>query len=153
MGERVMQSFRWEDAHRLHSSQREGGKVCSLFKVQWPELRGFPPDDSYFFYVVGVLVEKEQRGCLEKMQRRGERVVLRNMGRLWGNVVLPEERIKDSGAGELRVLAREWLICWSLGSSLGREEMREDWRVKIWVVRREAEGCGNEISGRLWGRG
>lgn len=49
-----------------------------------------------------MLVEKEQESCLEKMGRRAERVVLRNIGRLWGNVVLPEERIKGSVAGELR---------------------------------------------------
>ena len=29
------------------------------------------------------------------------------MRRLWGNVVLPEERIKDGGLRELRVLARD----------------------------------------------
>lgn len=44
------------------------------------------------------------------------------MRRLWGNVVLPEERIKDGGSRELRVLARDRSMCWSLGSKLEREE-------------------------------
>lgn len=44
------------------------------------------------------------------------------MGGLWGNVALAEERIKDNGPRELRILEKEWFICWSLGSNLVREE-------------------------------
>lgn len=32
---------------------------------------------------------------------------MRNSEGLWGNVVLPEDRIKDNGRRELRILARE----------------------------------------------
>lgn len=40
--------------------------------------------------------EKKQGGCRKRIWRRGERAVLRNMGGLLGNIVLPEGRIKDS---------------------------------------------------------
>lgn len=63
---------------------------------------GFATDDSCFLNILGLLVEKDQEGCLEKMGRRAERLVLRDMGRLWGTVALPEERIKGSVAGEVR---------------------------------------------------
>lgn len=71
---------------------------CLWFNDQ--RLRCFPPDDFYFLNVVGLLVEKEQGGCGEKIRRRREKIVLKNLGRLWGNVVLPDERIKDNGARE-----------------------------------------------------
>lgn len=94
------------------------GKVYRFRKVQWPEA------ERVFIWWL-LFSECSRFACWESreyVEKRWERVVLRNTGRLWGNVVLPEERIKDSEARELRILKREWFICWSLGSNLDKEE-------------------------------
>lgn len=51
---------------------------------------------------MGLLIEKDQEGYREEETlRRGARVSLRNLGGLWGSVVLPEDKIKDSGLRKL----------------------------------------------------